>query len=151
MSSCKVPCSFPPRWKLTLYSGDTIPRVVSYIFPSFAENVFLRLFVNRQAVIIMCTLFISFPLSLHRDIVKLSKSSSFGGYFIEDTSRYPGIADSSDSFSIHGHHYCLCALSKRRGWSIITRLFNWCVFNRETWCLPSHRGDLFRVRVSSQQ
>nr|KIR46652.1 solute carrier family 38 (sodium-coupled neutral amino acid transporter), member 11 [Cryptococcus bacillisporus CA1280] len=57
--------------------GDTIPRVISYIFPSFAENAFLRLFVNRQAVIIICTLFISFPLSLHRDIVKLSKSSSF--------------------------------------------------------------------------
>ncbi|OWZ62156.1 hypothetical protein AYX15_05682 [Cryptococcus neoformans] len=57
--------------------GDTIPRVISYIFPSFAEDAFLRLFVNRQAVIIMCTLFISFPLSLHRDIVKLSKSSSF--------------------------------------------------------------------------
>ncbi|OWZ57491.1 solute carrier family 38 (sodium-coupled neutral amino acid transporter), member 11 [Cryptococcus neoformans] len=57
--------------------GDTIPRVISYTFPSFAEDAFLRLFVNRQAVIIMCTLFISFPLSLHRDIVKLSKSSSF--------------------------------------------------------------------------
>ncbi|KAK8858559.1 hypothetical protein IAR55_002788 [Kwoniella newhampshirensis] len=60
--------------------GDTIPRVISYLFPSLAEHAFVRLLVDRKVVIILCTLFVSFPLSLHRDIVKLSKSSSFGGY-----------------------------------------------------------------------
>ena len=34
--------------------------------------------VNRNVVIVIITLAVSFPLSLHRDIVKLSKSSGFG-------------------------------------------------------------------------
>ncbi|OCF33462.1 solute carrier family 38 (sodium-coupled neutral amino acid transporter), member 11 [Kwoniella heveanensis CBS 569] len=57
--------------------GDTIPRVISYIFPSLVEHAVLRLLVDRRVVILLCTLFVSFPLSLHRDMVKLSKSSSF--------------------------------------------------------------------------
>ncbi|WVQ71891.1 hypothetical protein IAR50_001433 [Cryptococcus sp. DSM 104548] len=57
--------------------GDTIPRVISYIFPTLAEHALLGLLVNRQVVICLCTVFISLPLSLHRDIVKLSKSSGF--------------------------------------------------------------------------
>ncbi|WVQ96710.1 hypothetical protein IAU59_003817 [Kwoniella sp. CBS 9459] len=57
--------------------GDTIPRVISYIFPSLVEHAVLRLLVDRRVVILLCTVFVSFPLSLHRDIVKLSKSSSF--------------------------------------------------------------------------
>ncbi|WVQ78522.1 hypothetical protein IAT38_000608 [Cryptococcus sp. DSM 104549] len=57
--------------------GDTIPRVISYIFPTLSEHAFLYLLVDRRAVIVICTLCVSFPLSLHRDMVKLSKSSSF--------------------------------------------------------------------------
>ncbi|WWC88582.1 uncharacterized protein L201_003494 [Kwoniella dendrophila CBS 6074] len=57
--------------------GDTIPRVISAIFPSLSEHAVLRLLIDRRVVITLCTLFVSFPLSLHRDIVKLSKSSSF--------------------------------------------------------------------------
>nr|ODN94981.1 solute carrier family 38 (sodium-coupled neutral amino acid transporter), member 11 [Cryptococcus depauperatus CBS 7855] len=57
--------------------GDTIPRVVSSIFPSLSSHHVFGWLFSRQAIIVMCTLFISFPLSLHRDIVKLSRSSSF--------------------------------------------------------------------------
>ncbi|KAK6908169.1 hypothetical protein I203_102170 [Kwoniella mangroviensis CBS 8507] len=57
--------------------GDTIPRVISFIFPSLSQHAVLRLLVDRRVVILLCTLAVSFPLSLHRDIVKLSKSSSF--------------------------------------------------------------------------
>jgi len=58
--------------------GDTIPHVIAYLFPVLAEHAGLRLLVDRRVIIILCTLAVSFPLSLHRDIVKLSKSSGFG-------------------------------------------------------------------------
>jgi len=58
--------------------GDTIPHVIAYLFPVLAEHAGLRLLVDRRFIIVLCTLAVSFPLSLHRDIVKLSKSSGFG-------------------------------------------------------------------------
>lgn len=57
--------------------GDSIPHVIAYIFPWLADHAVLNLLVDRHAIIIIITLLVSFPLSLHRDIVKLSKSSSF--------------------------------------------------------------------------
>ena len=67
------------RVKLTFFrTGDTIPHVIAYVLPSLAQHAFLRLLVDRRIVIVLCNVGISFPLSLHRDIVKLSKSSSFG-------------------------------------------------------------------------
>lgn len=59
-------------------TGDTIPHVIAYLIPSLARHAVLSLLVDRRAVILLCTVAVSFPLSLHRDIVKLSKSSSFG-------------------------------------------------------------------------
>jgi sodium-coupled neutral amino acid transporter 11 len=38
----------------------------------------LNLLVDRHFIIVVITIAVSFPLSLHRDIAKLSKSSSFG-------------------------------------------------------------------------
>lgn len=67
--------------------GDSIPHVIAYLFPSLAGIPVLSLLVNRRAVIILCTTLVVFPLSLHRDIVKLSKSSGFGTSF-----RSPGSA-----------------------------------------------------------
>jgi sodium-coupled neutral amino acid transporter 11 len=58
--------------------GDTIPHVIVYLFPALAEHTVLSWLVDRRFIIVLCTLAISFPLSLHRDIVKLSKSSGFG-------------------------------------------------------------------------
>ena len=66
--------------------GDTIPHVIAYLFPVLAEHAGLRLLVDRRVIIILCTLAVSFPLSLHRDIVKLSKSSGFGR-LLDSTSR----------------------------------------------------------------
>ena len=63
---------------ILLFTGDTIPHVIAYIFPALSQHAVLRLLVDRRTVILLCTIGISFPLSLHRDIVKLSKSSSFG-------------------------------------------------------------------------
>jgi sodium-coupled neutral amino acid transporter 11 len=67
-------------WNTQLISrtGDTIPHVIAYLFPSFAKHAILRLLVDRRVVILLCTVSVSFPLSLYRDIVKLSKSSGFG-------------------------------------------------------------------------
>ncbi|KDN53558.1 hypothetical protein K437DRAFT_241754 [Tilletiaria anomala UBC 951] len=53
--------------------GDTIPHVIASVFPSL-EGSFLA---NRQFVITACTLGISYPLSLYRNIESLSKASAF--------------------------------------------------------------------------
>lgn len=57
--------------------GDTIPQVIAFVFPFLAEHAILDILINRRFIICFITLAVSFPLSLHRDIVKLSKSSSF--------------------------------------------------------------------------
>ncbi|KLT45533.1 hypothetical protein CC85DRAFT_136756 [Cutaneotrichosporon oleaginosum] len=57
--------------------GDSIPHVLAFVFPFLKEHAGLRLLVDRRFIIVLCTITVSFPLSLHRDIVKLSKSSAF--------------------------------------------------------------------------
>lgn len=52
--------------------GDTIPNVVRWIFPSLIGS-FLS---SRSFIITVCTLTISYPLSLYRDIESLSKASA---------------------------------------------------------------------------
>ncbi len=51
--------------------GDTIPHVISALFPSWREKSFLWLLTNRRAVIILFILGVSYPLSLYRDIAKV--------------------------------------------------------------------------------
>ncbi|KAL0576663.1 hypothetical protein V5O48_005323 [Marasmius crinis-equi] len=55
--------------------GDTIPRVIASIFPKLPTTPVLWLFANRQFVIFLCTACVSYPLSLYRDIHKLSRAS----------------------------------------------------------------------------
>ncbi|KAK0514284.1 hypothetical protein JMJ35_002901 [Cladonia borealis] len=56
--------------------GDTIPNVVAAMFPSLPGTPFLWLLTNRRAVIVICVLGFSYPLSLYRDIAKLAKAST---------------------------------------------------------------------------
>ncbi|KAE8146700.1 amino acid transporter [Aspergillus avenaceus] len=56
--------------------GDTIPHVLSALFPSLRDTSFLWLLTDRQAIIVLLTLAISYPLSLYRDIAKLAKAST---------------------------------------------------------------------------
>ena len=51
--------------------GDTIPHVISALFPSWRQASFLWLLTNRRAVIILFILGVSYPLSLYRDIAKV--------------------------------------------------------------------------------
>ncbi|EJD03370.1 amino acid transporter [Fomitiporia mediterranea MF3/22] len=55
--------------------GDTIPHVIRSAFPKLHDIPVLSLLTNRQFVIGLCTLCISYPLSLYRDIHKLSRAS----------------------------------------------------------------------------
>jgi hypothetical protein len=55
--------------------GDTIPHVIRSIFPSLPSIPVLRIFANRQFIISLCTVCVSYPLSLYRDIHKLSRAS----------------------------------------------------------------------------
>jgi len=56
--------------------GDTIPHVVRSVFPDLSSVPVLSLFTNRQFIIVFCTVGVSYPLSLYRDIHKLSIASS---------------------------------------------------------------------------
>lgn len=51
--------------------GDTIPHVMTALFPSLPGVPFLWLLTDRRAVIIIFILGISYPLSLYRDIAKV--------------------------------------------------------------------------------
>ncbi|KAF9029009.1 amino acid transporter [Hymenopellis radicata] len=55
--------------------GDTIPHVIRSIFPTLQGRPILGLFANRQFIIVLCTICVSYPLSLYRDIHKLSRAS----------------------------------------------------------------------------
>ncbi|KAL5363637.1 transmembrane amino acid transporter protein-domain-containing protein [Aspergillus floccosus] len=56
--------------------GDTIPHVLSSLFPSLRDMSFLWLLTDRRAIIVLLVLTISYPLSLYRDIAKLAKAST---------------------------------------------------------------------------
>ncbi|KUJ12014.1 amino acid transporter-like protein [Mollisia scopiformis] len=56
--------------------GDTIPHVMSAIWPGLEDIPVLGLLANRKAVIVVFILGISYPLSLYRDIAKLAKAST---------------------------------------------------------------------------
>lgn len=51
--------------------GDTIPHVLSALFPSLQDIPFLWLLTDRRFVIVLFVLGISYPLSLYRDIAKV--------------------------------------------------------------------------------
>ncbi|KAJ7188250.1 amino acid transporter [Mycena filopes] len=55
--------------------GDTIPHVIRSIFPQLYSVPVLYLFTNRKFIIALCTICVSYPLSLYRDIHKLSRAS----------------------------------------------------------------------------
>lgn len=59
--------------------GDTIPHVLGALFPSLKDMAFLWLFTDRRAVIVIFVLVVSYPLSLYRDIAKVS---SFLPYYL---------------------------------------------------------------------
>lgn len=59
--------------------GDTIPRVLRATLPSDpigGHSAFVEFLISRQFVITFLTLAVSYPLSLYRDIEKLSKASA---------------------------------------------------------------------------
>ncbi|KAG6811900.1 hypothetical protein H0H92_005358 [Tricholoma furcatifolium] len=55
--------------------GDTIPHVIRSVFPNLHTIPILKIFTNRQFIIALCTICVSYPLSLYRDIHKLSRAS----------------------------------------------------------------------------
>ncbi|KAL8243822.1 hypothetical protein R6Q59_010080 [Mikania micrantha] len=56
--------------------GDSIPHVIEALFPQLREIPFVWLITDRRAVIVTFVCLISWPLSLYRDIAKLSKAST---------------------------------------------------------------------------
>lgn len=56
--------------------GDTIPHVIRSLVPGIDQIPVLWIFANRRLCIAFFTLFISYPLSLYRDISKLAKASA---------------------------------------------------------------------------
>jgi len=56
--------------------GDTIPPVLSTLFPSVSKSEWFSFLFSRSFVITFFTITVSYPLSLYRDIGKLSKAST---------------------------------------------------------------------------
>lgn len=56
--------------------GDTIPHVLAAVWPGLTDIPVLNLLTNRRAVIVIFTMGVSYPLSLYRDIAKVSSLSS---------------------------------------------------------------------------
>jgi sodium-coupled neutral amino acid transporter 11 len=56
--------------------GDSIPHVLTALFPSLHTTPVLWLLTNRKAIIILLVLGISYPLSLYRDIAKVRPLTS---------------------------------------------------------------------------
>ena len=54
--------------------GDTIPHVLAAIFPSLSQIPVISVLIDRRAVITIFILSISYPLSLYKDIAKVSQS-----------------------------------------------------------------------------
>ncbi|KIH91594.1 solute carrier family 38 (sodium-coupled neutral amino acid transporter), member 11 [Sporothrix brasiliensis 5110] len=57
--------------------GDSIPHVLTAVWPSLPEVPVLGLLTDRRVVIVVFTLSVSYPLTLYRDIAKLAKASTF--------------------------------------------------------------------------
>lgn len=57
--------------------GDSIPHVLTAIWPGLSEMPVLGLLANRRVVIVVFILGISYPLSLYRDIAKVRKNIPF--------------------------------------------------------------------------
>ncbi|CDH56557.1 amino acid transporter [Lichtheimia corymbifera JMRC:FSU:9682] len=55
--------------------GDTIPHVIKSLVPSIDQLPIVWIFANRRLCITFFTVFVSYPLSLYRDISKLAKTS----------------------------------------------------------------------------
>lgn len=60
----------------TVIVGDTLPHVLQALIPGIEDWPVLGFLARRSFVIIFCTVLISFPLSLYRDISKLAKTSA---------------------------------------------------------------------------
>ncbi|CAN6643434.1 vacuolar amino acid transporter 2 [Trichomonascus vanleenenianus] len=56
--------------------GDTIPHVINAIFPSLHTIPVVGILAQRNTIIIIVTLGISYPLALNRNIAKLAKASA---------------------------------------------------------------------------
>ena len=74
------PSAFGGMIAFCIIIGDTIPHVMNALFPSLENMSFLWLLTNRRAIIIIFILGISYPLSLYRDIAKVSQQSDFMNY-----------------------------------------------------------------------
>ncbi|KAJ1304498.1 hypothetical protein OPQ81_005644 [Rhizoctonia solani] len=57
--------------------GDTIPHVIRSIFPTLSTVPVLSIFTHRNFIVVLCTVCISYPLSLYRSIASLAKASTF--------------------------------------------------------------------------
>ncbi|CAK7209314.1 hypothetical protein SCUCBS95973_000397 [Sporothrix curviconia] len=57
--------------------GDSIPHVLTAVWPGLHDVPALGLLTDRRAVIVVFILAVSYPLTLYRDIAKLAKASTF--------------------------------------------------------------------------
>lgn len=64
--------------------GDTIPHVLTALFPSLRDMAFLWLLTDRRAIIVLFVMGVSYPLSMYRDIAKVRFDIPASGLFKAD-------------------------------------------------------------------
>ena len=122
--------------------GDSIPHVIEALFPGLRDIRFLWLLTDRRAVIVLFTLGVSFPLSLYRDIAKVSAN-------LAERLQADGEARESINVGVAVHvdnrYNGTHARPESRQRS--TRRPEGHAF-RQLWLLSSSRGHLVRYAVS---
>jgi hypothetical protein len=58
--------------------GDTVTPVLRSLFSGFSQTAVGELIINRQFIILVSSVCIMYPLSLNKDIAKLSHASGMG-------------------------------------------------------------------------
>jgi solute carrier family 38 (sodium-coupled neutral amino acid transporter), member 11 len=123
--------------------GDTIPHVVEALIPGLRDMSFLWLLTDRRFVIVLFVLGVSWPLSLYRDIAKVSLKTFFGDSRAELTDTQTAIESIYTGVDQHvcDHHYghhtrCTGTCRKQRRFQRS--------FIRERWLLPSRKRHLIR-------
>lgn len=74
VSICQFTFALGGMIAFSIILGDTIPHVLQAVTPQ--SNPIIDFFTSRTFIVIVLTMGVSYPLSLHREIEKLSKASA---------------------------------------------------------------------------
>lgn len=124
--------------------GDTIPHVLSAVWPGMADVPVIGLLTNRKIAIIVFVLAVSYPLTLYRDIAKVRTPScqpSGGHQFANSRAACQGQYNGAHWY---GGDCGDRSRSRRYGPVFSARPLRYADSHDKYWYIPGHRRHLFR-------